>query len=81
MTAMSSFEELAREYRESDKKIMDRLRELKARLKEETDDQERDKLESRIHGLEAMHRDTRDQAVLLERYYDRGYRRNARYTI
>lgn len=78
---MSSFEELAREYRESDKKIMDRLRELKAKLKEEKDDQERARLEGRIHALEAMHRDTRDQAVLLERYYERGYRRNARYTI
>ena len=31
--------------------------------------------------LEAMRRDVRDVAVICERYYDRSYRRNERYTL
>jgi len=35
----------------------------------------------RLRLLEAMRRDARDVAVLCERYYDRTYRRNERYSI
>ncbi len=35
----------------------------------------------RLRLLEAMRRDVRDVAVICERYYDRGYRRNERYMI
>ena len=35
----------------------------------------------RLRVLEAMRRDVRDVAVICERYYERGYRRNERYTI
>lgn len=35
----------------------------------------------RLRILEAMRRDVRDVAVICERYYERGYRRNERYTI
>lgn len=37
--------------------------------------------EDRLRVLESMRRDVRDVAVLCERYYDRGYRRNRRYSI
>ncbi len=35
----------------------------------------------RLRLLEAMRRDVRDVAVICERYYDRSYRRNERYTL
>lgn len=38
-------------------------------------------LDDRIRMLSAMWREARDLAVLTDRYYERGYRRNARYTI
>lgn len=37
--------------------------------------------EDRLRVLESMRRDVRDVAVLCEHYYDRGYRRNRRYSI
>ena len=35
----------------------------------------------RLRLLEAMRRDVRDMAVVCERYYDRSYHRNERYSI
>ncbi|MDD5937530.1 MAG: hypothetical protein PUC36_00735 [Clostridiales bacterium] len=35
----------------------------------------------RLRILEAMRRDVRDVAVICERYYERGYRKNERYAI
>ena len=35
----------------------------------------------RLRLLESMRRDVRDMAVVCERYYDKGYRRNERYSI
>lgn len=37
--------------------------------------------EDRLRILNAMRRDVRDVAVICERYYEPGYRRNERYTI
>lgn len=37
--------------------------------------------EDRLRVLESMRRDVRDVAVLCEHYYDRGYRRNRRYSL
>ena len=41
----------------------------------------RDQMALRIQTLQTIWRETRDLAVLLEHYYERGYRRNARYTL
>ena len=38
-------------------------------------------LQDRIRMLSTMVREARELAVLTERYYDRGYRRNVRYTV
>ena len=38
-------------------------------------------LQDRIRMLSTMLREANELAVLTERYYDRGYRRNAKYTI
>ena len=51
-------------------------------LSEETrDERERCLLQERIRMLSTMVREARELAVLTERYYDRGYRRNAKYKI
>ncbi len=38
-------------------------------------------LAERIRMLSTMFREARELAVLTERYYERGYRRNVKYTI
>ena len=38
-------------------------------------------LQRRIRDLEPLHRQTRQLAELTARYYDRGYHRNAYYTL
>lgn len=57
---------------------IEELRRAKAQAKEIW---KREELSSRILQLEALWRETRALAVLLEHYYDRGYRRNGHYTL
>ena len=54
---------------------------LEQQLEQSRDEAERLMLTDRIRTLGIMWRETRDLAVLCEHYYDRGYRRNARYTL
>ena len=58
-----------------------RMQELEKAWKQTKDPAERANLEGRIWTLEVLWRETRDQAVLLERYYERGYHRNEKYTL
>lgn len=74
-------EELAREYRQQAQILRARVLELKAQLRGLEDRERRMQIALRIRTLEEMIRDVRDVAVLLERYYERGYRRNGRYTL
>lgn len=76
-----TLKELAVEYRAQVAVIRARIRELEEAKAASEDEKEKSQLENRIWILTAIWRDTRDQAVLMERYYERGYRRNARYTI
>ncbi len=72
--------EISKDYRASAHALRGRIREL-----EETypglDREARIRLDERIRVLTAMWRESRDLAVLCEHYYERGYRRNVRYTI
>lgn len=72
--------EISVEYRAQATVIQQRLRELRAQLPELDPDQ-RSTMEGRIRMLTVMWREARDLAVLCEHYYERGYRRNARYTL
>ena len=72
--------ELSIEYRAQAEVLRTRIRELRTRLPELEPDQ-RSTMEARLRMLTAMWREARDLAVFCERYYDRGYRRNAKYTI
>ena len=73
--------ELSAEYRASADALRERALTLEHRLKEIWDPADRVMREDRIKLLRTMWRETRDLAVLCERYYDRGYRRNVKYTI
>ena len=72
--------EISVEYRAQATVIQQRLRELQAQLPELDSDQ-KSTMEGRIRMLTVMWREARDLAVLCERYYDRGYRRNGKYTL
>ena len=73
--------ELSVEYRDHARVLDMRICQLKRDLEETTDEVEACLLKDRIKILSTMHREARELAVLCERYYERGYRRNAKYTI
>ena len=73
--------ELSVEYRAHARDLSARITQLEQHLERAEDDSVRSQLEYRIHMLSTMLREARELAVLTERYYDRGYRRNAKYTI
>lgn len=74
-------EEIAVDYRHSARLLEERIRQLKRELSGTQDRLERIRLEARIEMLTAMFRETRDVAVVCERYYERGYCRNGKYKI
>lgn len=73
--------ELSVEYREHARMLDLRICQLEAVLERTRNEKQRLMLEHRIHMLSTMLREARELAVLTERYYERGYRRNAKYTL
>lgn len=73
--------ELSVEYREHARQLDGRIRQLHVQWEETMDETQRCLLAERIRMLSTMLREARELAVLCEHYYDRGYRRNARYTV
>ncbi len=73
--------ELSVEYQAHAQALEGRVTQLQKRLAQTRDTNQRIQLEDRIRMLSAMLREARELAVLTERYYDRGYRRNAKYTL
>lgn len=71
--------ELSTDYRVHARMLKERITLLETR-KAETEEA-RLLLVERLHMLQTMWREARELAVLTERYYERGYRRNAKYTI
>ena len=61
--------------------LQGRIKELKTLRKTLQEEEERLRVDHRIHTLQLIWREARDLAVLLEHYYERGYRRNGRYTL
>lgn len=76
-----TLQELSVEYRAHARALDLRICQLQFRLDRTEDPDERCQLQDRIRMLTIMLREARELAVLTERYYDRGYRRNAKYTI
>ena len=73
--------ELSVEYRAHARALDIRICQLQGALELVRDEDKRCILQERIHMLSTMLREARELAVLTERYYDRGYRRNAKYTL
>lgn len=73
--------ELSVEYRAHAQALSERVRQLEERLESTRNERERCLLQERIRMLSTMIREARELAVLTERYYDRGYHRNVKYTI
>ena len=73
--------ELSVEYRAHAHALDLRICQLEYLLDRSEDPDQRCQLQDRIRMLSTMLREARELAVLTERYYERGYRRNAKYTI
>jgi len=76
-----TLQELSVEYRAHARALDLRICQLQFRMERTEDPDESSQLQDRIRMLSTMLREARELAVLTERYYDRGYRRNAKYTI
>lgn len=73
--------EMGGAYRDQAEILHRRIRELETARAQCGEREEKERLSGRIELLRVIWRETRDLAVLLERYYERGYRRNGRYTL
>ena len=73
--------ELSLEYRAHAHALDLRICQLEYWMEQSDDPDRRCQLQDRIRMLSAMLREARELAVFTGRYYDRGYRRNAKYTI
>ena len=72
---------LAKQYRESAALLKTRADRLVELVHGEMSETERYKMRIRIDTLMGMYRETSEVALILEKYYDRSYRRNERYKI
>lgn len=73
--------ELSTEYRKQGAKLKERLHQIEDLLANCQDRDQRFTLEDRKRSLSTMYREAQELAVLTERYYERGYRRNGKYTL
>ena len=71
---------MAASYRQSGDLIRLRIIALREAAKTASPD-ERSCLEQRIRDLNVLYRETREIALVLERYYDSRYHNNERYTL
>lgn len=71
--------QLSVSYRQEEAVLRRRIR-LVRRLSARTREEELVK-QDRLRVLEAMRRNVRDVAVICERYYEQGYRRNRHYAV
>lgn len=79
---MATLKELAPQYREQCDVLKGRVRDLRDELRwRPMSKGERVLLEERIRTLVIIWRENRDIAVLCEHYYERGHRKNGRYTV
>ena len=72
---------MASSYRRGGELIRLRIAALQDALRQTDDPEEKWRYEQRIRELSALYRESREIALVLERYYDRRYRGNERYTL
>ena len=73
--------EMSVRYQDSAAAIRQRISELRLAVRLAEDPDTAHALQRRITELTPLLQETRELAVLCERYYDRGYRRNVKYTV
>lgn len=73
--------ELSLQYRAQAQVLRERMHHLDQTRRSSDNAKEREALAYRMQRLSELWREARDLAVLTERYYERGYRRNGRYTL
>ena len=74
--------QLAEEYRYSSSLVRDRIEHLKSRLDNEPMcNMDKLRLRIRIEKLSSIMRQDNETALFLERYYDRRFKKNARFTV
>lgn len=76
-----TLQEMSVDYRAQAQTIRGRIQELRELEKRTESPQEQAELNSRIRALSVLWRENRELAEHLEHYYERGYRRNGKYTI
>ncbi len=76
-----TLQEMSATYRAQAQRLRERIRALEAAGRQAQSRTERERLNGRALALTPIWREARDLAVLLEHYYERGYRRNDRYTL
>lgn len=77
----ASLSGLSTQYRNQAQALRGRMRELESLRGASRSKRERESLRYRTTCLSELWREARDLAVLTERYYDRGYRRNGKYSL
>lgn len=76
-----TLQELSAQYAESDRQLTERLAQLRQQEAQCTDEATRWQLHRRILRLHEMRTQVRELAELTERYYERGYCRDEKYTL
>ena len=76
-----TLKEISREYLASATLLRDRLRQLRQQIAESTDPNEIWHLKRRIGELSPILTQMYELAELTDRYYERGYHRNEKYTL
>jgi hypothetical protein len=76
-----TLKELSVQYRLQADALRVRIQELTLLREQPDPDTDPCLLEDRLRILSAMWREARDLSMLTEHYYERGYHRNARYTV
>lgn len=76
-----TMKELAAEYRTGAETIKERVQILRGELENEPCRTLQLRLRTRIDSLMSIYREMSEAALNLERYYDRGFRLNAKYRI
>ena len=71
---------MAASYRQSADLLRVRIIALKDELARTEDPKERGRLEQRIKDLNTLYRETREAALVMERYYDRRHHKHGRHT-
>lgn len=72
---------MAASYRQGGELIRLRIIALQDAARKTADPEEKRRYEQRIKDLSTLYREAREVALVLERYYDRRYHCNERYTL